>query len=719
MRLLLVHSGWPDEAPGGSELHVAELARGLAGRGHDVAVLAGEGNPSRPDGDLRGPDATGGFALWRLNNAGRHSRDLGATDEVAEHALHQVVAAERPELLHAHGVHRFGATALLAARDRGVPLALTLHDHGTSCLLGQLVDRDLRPCPGPAPARCATCLAPGPARSAVRALAPLSMRIAPRLGEPFERRQRAMAELLRAADALIAPSAYFARRVGALGAPTPRVVPLATPSVPTLARAPRADGAPLRVGFVGSLIPSKGPHVLVEAMRSLPTDAFTLELHGPAPAYHGETGYADRLRSALGARADALRGPIAPAELPARLAGLDVLVIPSLWEENAPRVLAEAFAAGVVPVVSGHGSLAEAVRDGVDGLHFAPGDATALRRVVQALAADRERLRRLAAAAPSPREFGAMLDELESAYAEASGRFRARAGRVGVVVLDRDAPEVTSRCAASAVASEVAPRVLVVHNGPGREQPLPARVERLRLARNGGYAAGMNAGLEALRAAGCDRVLLLNNDAWLEPGALRALAEAVGEPGVAAAGPLVLRANDGRLESAGLDLGAALLRPRLRRHGQPHTVGEVGSEAVDALSGVAVMLSLAALERTGVLREDYFHGFEDVDLSLRLRAAGFSLRLAGRARVRHRGAATLGAASPLRIYYAARNHVRAAETLCPLPAPLGALRRAALLGLALAHALRQGEVPRSAAARAAWRGASDGWKGVTGEACGS
>ncbi len=719
MRLLLVHSGWPDETPGGAELHVAELAAGLARRGHEVAVVAGEHDPAQADGRCRGPESRDGFHLWRLALSGRHARDLGTADPVAAHALRQLVDRLGPDLVHAHHVHRIGPAALLAVHDRGTPLALTVHDHWPSCLLGQLVDRDLRPCPGPSPARCAACLAGPRLRPAVRTFAPLALKLVPPLRRPFDARQQAMSALLRAADALVAPSHYFARRLAALGWPEPRVVPLARPALAPAPRPPRAAGAPLRVGFVGTLIPSKGAHVLVEAVRVLPPEVVALELHGPAPAFHGETGYADRLRERLGPRAYALRGAFGPQELASRLAELDVLVVPSLWEENAPRVLAEAFAAGVVPVVSGRGRLAEAVRDGVDGLQFPAGDALALRGILAALAADPDRLARLAAAAPPAAPFEGMLKSLEEVYDDARVRHRSRVGRVGVVVLDRGAPELSARAAASALASDVAPRVLVVHNGPVAEGPLPEGSERLRLNHNGGYAAGMNAGIAVLRAAGCDRALLLNNDAWPEPGALRALAEAVGEPGVGAAGPVVLRSRDGRVESAGIELGPALLRPRLRAHGAASAALGPGSEAVEALSGVAIMLSMTALEATGPLREDYFHGFEDVDLGCRLRSAGFALHLVGRGRVRHLGSASLGAGSPLRLYYAARNHVRAAEGLRPLPWPLARVRRIALLALAVTHALGQHEVPRGRGLKAVLRGVRAGWRGATGEACGS
>ena len=91
-------------------------------------------------------------------------------------------------------------------------------------------------------------------------------------------------------------------------------------------------------------------------------------------------------------------------------------------------------------------------------------------------------------------------------------------------------------------------------------------MDRLRLPENLGFAAGANAGLRRLRERGCDRMLVLNNDARLASGALRRLAEALADEGLAAVGPVILR-EDGRVESRGL-LQMRWGRIRLVGHGE-------------------------------------------------------------------------------------------------------------------------------------------------------
>ncbi|HET6897678.1 MAG TPA: glycosyltransferase family 2 protein [Vicinamibacteria bacterium] len=285
------------------------------------------------------------------------------------------------------------------------------------------------------------------------------------------------------------------------------------------------------------------------------------------------------------------------------------------------------------------------------------------------------------------------------------------ASRIGVVVLDFGRPDDAARAAFSARDPGLDVRVLVVDNGAGEDAS--GAVERLRLPENRGFAGGMNAGLDRLLSEGCDRVLLLNNDAVLEPGCLGRLAGALDDPRLAAVGPSIVRESDGRVESRGLEVD--LRRGRVRLLG----TGEVPQDGpplvtVDALSGAAIMVSRVAVERVGRLEERYFFSFEDVDWCVRARRAGFSLAVLPSARARHAGRRTIGRGSADRLYYAARNHLRVAETLEPATRAHTLARRGTILALNLAHALRQRDLPRGRAVRAVLEGFQDACRGREG-----
>jgi GT2 family glycosyltransferase len=663
------------------------------------------------------------FTLFRDPAAGFESyRDPSLAAAAAG-----VLEAVAPDVVHVGHLSGLPAGLVFEARARGAAVAVTLHDFWPVCALGQLLDRKLRVCGGPTPRRCLGCVGeqvlapaglaararrvPG-AAMAGRALARLSGAGQARVAERLE----TMREVLRSADALAAPSRFLAERMAALGFPGISVVPNGRAPLPVVARRPEPSGG-LRFGFVGAAIPSKGVHVLAEAFRILDDPRALLRVHGAFAPYHGDVGYEGRVRAVLGAAAgEALRGPFPYERLADVLAGLDVLVVPSLWEENAPLTVPEAFQARLPVIVSDHGGLAEQVRDGVGGLRFRPGDARDLARVMRRMLDEPGLRERLAANPPPVPGLADHVQAVEELYDTARRRYRQRAGRVGVVVLDQGRPDETAAAVRSALDPALAPRVLVVENGCAEPPALPAQVEVLRLERNLGYAGGMNAGLRRLQAAGCDRVLLLNNDAVLEPGALRRLADALDDPALAAVGPTVLRQADGVVESRGLDLRAWGWN-RLAAHGAKAWPRE-GRLAARALSGAAWMVRTAAFDRVGGLDDAYFFSFEETDWCLRAQAAGLGVAVVLGARVRHAGSRTLGRNAPALLYYAARNHLRLLERHFPRAAPGRWVRRAWVVGLHLAHALKHREIPRASGARAVLRGVGDFLRGRFGAAAG-
>ena len=126
-----------------------------------------------------------------------------------------------------------------------------------------------------------------------------------------------------------------------------------------------APEANTRAGFlfVGRLSVEKGVDVLVQAMAALEGAALRVAGTGPeSPRLAGVAGLAP-----LGAlSSDHIRREMASAA---------ALILPSIWYENFPRTLVEAFASGLPVIASRIGALAELVQDGVTGLLFEPGNA--------------------------------------------------------------------------------------------------------------------------------------------------------------------------------------------------------------------------------------------------------------------------------------------------------------------------------------------------------
>lgn len=249
--------------------------------------------------------------------------------------------------------------------------------------------------------------------------------------------------------------------------------------------------------------------------------------------------------------------------------------------------------------------------------------------------------------------------------ASATPAARASAAPVWVVVLAMNQLEYTRECLRSVGALDPAPeRVLLVDNGSTDGTPACVRaefpnVEVLELGSNRWFAGGVNAGLDRALKGGAGSVLLLNNDLVLERGALGALRAALeGDPARGAVSPKLFyfEPPDVIWFAGGIvTRGFGLIRHR-GVNVKDDAFRNDGPRAVDYVSGAAVLIGRAALERAGLLDSDYVIYVEDVDWSARARRSGFTLWYEPAARGWHHVSATSGGGlTPLKAYFRLRS----------------------------------------------------------------
>jgi glycosyltransferase involved in cell wall biosynthesis len=162
--------------------------------------------------------------------------------------------------------------------------------------------------------------------------------------------------------------------------------------------------------------------VLLEAFEELPPDA-RLSVAG-SPGY--EPAYAEWLQRA--ARHPGIRfvGAVAPADVPAFLAGADALVVPSIWNENSPLTIHEGFLAGIPVVASRMGGSTELIEAG-GGLLYDADRPEALRAALRRLYDEPGLARRLAASAPAVKSMKDHVAELVALYDSVRFARRSRA----------------------------------------------------------------------------------------------------------------------------------------------------------------------------------------------------------------------------------------------------------------------------------------------------
>jgi glycosyltransferase involved in cell wall biosynthesis len=162
-----------------------------------------------------------------------------------------------------------------------------------------------------------------------------------------------------------------------------------------LVRSRAADPAPLRILFLGSLIPRKGLDMLLDALRQLQPGLCTLDVVGPLTADPVYAGAMQHKVAASGLTAAVhFRGPLESEALREQLARSQVLAVPSSYE-GFGIVYLEGMAFGLPAIGTSAGGAAEIITDGADGYLVPPDDPGALAARLSALANDRPLLERL------------------------------------------------------------------------------------------------------------------------------------------------------------------------------------------------------------------------------------------------------------------------------------------------------------------------------------
>jgi glycosyltransferase involved in cell wall biosynthesis len=425
MRILHAIHDFLPRHQAGSEIYAFELCRVQAAR-HHVSVLCGEYDPSRRHGQVTWRVHEGLPVVELVNNQVCASfedtyRSALIGDRIAR-ALHAV----QPDVVHVHSLLNLSFDLPAMAHARGIPVVATLHDYALVCPTGgqrihraeqyvcRVIDTD----------RCVRCFRESPLRAHMSfgklAAATRAPGLMHRAAVAMRRRfpgfaaqvaramptvtvtKRAMDERLAAArrvfdevDLFVAPSPSIAEEFLRLGVEAAKIRISDYGFVPLLRNARNGnDGSrrPLRIGYVGTLVWHKGVHVLIDAVRGLPSDACELKIFGSPDVF---PDYAAGLRASAAGLPVRFMGAFDRARIADIYAQIDVLVVPSLWLENSPLVIHEAFMAGVPVVAARIGGIPDLVDDGRTGVLYNPASPVELQSALVGLIENPERLNEL------------------------------------------------------------------------------------------------------------------------------------------------------------------------------------------------------------------------------------------------------------------------------------------------------------------------------------
>ena len=428
--LHVIHDFLPRHVAG-SEIYALRLCQELARR-HTVVVLCAEYDPARRHASLTWRSYEGLPVVELVNNWMFGSFDETYRSPAIATTLEHVLGAVQPDVVHVHNLLNLSMDLPALARRQGIPTVATLHDFTLVCPSGgqrvHLAERHV--CHEIDTTRCARCFTESPlyhqmvfarvagrsggfgragaiARGLLRRM-PGATRLVRQAASrsvgcsvssaDIDRRLDAARSVFESVDLFVAPSAALAADFERFGLPDAKLEVSDNGFTP-LERLPRcrATGR-LRIGFVGTLAWHKGVHVLIEACRQLPPERFEVKIFGHLNTF---PDYTARLKEQAQGLPVQMMGAFDHANAAVVYAEIDVLVVPSLWPENSPLVIHEAFMVGVPVVGARSGGIPGLVRHGVNGLLYDAVSASDLAATLRTLIDDPGRVRHLAAGVPA------------------------------------------------------------------------------------------------------------------------------------------------------------------------------------------------------------------------------------------------------------------------------------------------------------------------------
>jgi glycosyltransferase involved in cell wall biosynthesis len=387
MKILHVAHGFPPETIGGTERAVQALASAMQRAGHDVTVVAGSLEVAPPA--RVGEQRAGELRVLRLHRDDLYFESwFKAWAPGVSAAFAELLARERPDVVHVHHWLRLSSDLVRIARAAGCAAVVTLHDHYPVL---------------------ATPPRPADLRAPIPPAVP-SYVSAEEAAEAFAFHRRDFAAEIAAAHVRCAPSRSHAASVQEL-APAPLGATQITPP-PLLERPARRRAAPgprkRRLATWGALYPDKGVDTVIDALRQV-GGGWSLEVHGAAP----DPRYGEEIAQRARGLPVAFHGNFRARDLEEMPA--DYAVLPSRCHESYGLTLDEALLLGL-PVLAADLPVYRERAPASSCAFFTPGDPASL----AALLRDEARLQRLTAPpAPHPVTAEAAAQQLLALYARA------------------------------------------------------------------------------------------------------------------------------------------------------------------------------------------------------------------------------------------------------------------------------------------------------------
>lgn len=366
LKILQVVHNFPPYSFAGTELYTLNLSRKLIESGHDVTILYPHYDLAKEMYSVEEKEYKG-IKLLEINTLIKCISEC-VENKYIEGVFRAVLKKNKFDLIHFQHVIGLSAS-LLRIASISVPTIMTLHDFWFICDEGLLTKQNGSVCVGPDSVfKCIACRS-----TSMNAVGVENSTY-------FDFRKKILQKMINYPNVVITVSEFAKNKLLNYGIDRPIVVSPAGIKEPELL----IEGTGLRdkkvqFVFLGSLIPRKGAHILLEAWQQINSSNAKLKLYG----FCADKVYSEQILCNISKLENVnYEGAFMPLDLAKILSGADVVVIPSTGE-NYPLIIQEAFSANVPVVASRVSGVPEIVHNGKNGFLFEPENTRELAKKIE------------------------------------------------------------------------------------------------------------------------------------------------------------------------------------------------------------------------------------------------------------------------------------------------------------------------------------------------
>jgi glycosyltransferase involved in cell wall biosynthesis len=351
MRVLKVIHGFPPDYMAGSEVYSYHLVKELLKQDIETFVFTRVENEFDDNYKIYNEN----FEDINIQRINKPKKDYLYEDKFYDDKLDKIfkeyLESVKPDIVHFGHLSHLSTNLIKIVKKFNIPIVYTIHDFWLYCVKGQMINQNGIICENPSVDNCTKC-----SNYVVDSV-------------QVENSTKHMRNIINLVDVFISPSHTLKNFFMDQGINENKIKYLKygfnTKKI-IYNKKIFTNNSKINFGFMGRVIPTKGIKVLVDTFKKLPNEKLSI---------YGNIGIQKRF---LETKNIIFKGAYDNNNINEVLNDIDVLIVPSIWYENAPLVIQEAFLAGIPVITSDIGGMAELVKDKINGFTFKVGSSEEL-----------------------------------------------------------------------------------------------------------------------------------------------------------------------------------------------------------------------------------------------------------------------------------------------------------------------------------------------------